>query len=130
MKYLLIIILVGFTEVSFAQKEIKIGDARKYVGDSVKIFSKIYGGKYLEAVKGSPTFLSLGRPYPNSDLTIVIWDDARKLFKKVPEDYYKGALVSITGRIQMFNNNPSIIVSNPNQIQEIIIDKFALSFPM
>ena len=130
MKYLLIIILVSFTLASFAQKEIKIEDARNHIGDSIKIFSKIYGGKYFEAVKGSPTILNLGGPFPNPLLTIVIWDDARKLFKKAPEEYYQGILVSITGTIQMINAKPEIIVSDPNQIQEIIIDKFTLPEPM
>jgi hypothetical protein len=62
MKYVLIIILVGFTIASSAQKEIKIEDAGNHIGDSIKIFTKIYGGKYLEAVKGSPTILNLGGP--------------------------------------------------------------------
>jgi hypothetical protein len=130
MKYLLTTIFAGFTIVSFAQKEIKISDARNHIGDSIKIFGKIFGGKYLEAEKGSPTFLSLGGPFPHSFLPILVWDDARKLFKKAPEEYYRGVLVCITGKIQMFNQKPLIIVTNPNQIQEIIIDKFSVNFPM
>jgi hypothetical protein len=123
MKYLSTLVLAGFTVIAFAQNEIKIEDARSHVGDSVKIFSKIYGGKYLEAAKGSPTFLNLGDAYPNALLTIVIWSDTRKQFKKPPEEYYKGADVCVTGRIQMFNEKPEIIVSNPKQIQDVIIDK-------
>src|SRR5437773_271730 len=117
MRYLLIIIFAGFTAVSFAQEEIKIEDAKSHIGDSIKIFSKIYGGKYLKAEKGSPTFLNLGGPFSHSLVTILISDNARKLFKKAPEQYYQGALVCITGRIQMLNQKPWIIISNPNQIQ-------------
>jgi hypothetical protein len=129
MKYLLLIALAGFSATACAQKEIKIGDARSHVGDSVKIYSKIYGGKYLEAAKGSPTFLNLGAAYPDALLTVVIWSDSRKLFKKPPEEYYKGADVCVTGRIQMFNEKPVIIISNPNQIQDIIINNVRDTLP-
>ena len=75
---------------SFAQKEIKVNDAKNHVGDSVKICTKIYGGKFLENTKGTPTFLNAGGYYPNAPLTIVIWPDARKEFNNTPEEFYKG----------------------------------------
>lgn len=103
--------------------QIKIEDAGNHAGDSVKICNKIYGGKYLEGAKNSPTFLNVGGNYPDALLTLVIWNDTRKLFKKPPEEYYKGAQVCITGRIQIVKGKPEIIVSSPNQIKEVIIDK-------
>jgi hypothetical protein len=129
MKYLLSVILAACTLTASAQQEIKIGDAKNHVGDSVKIYSKIYGGKYLEAAKGSPTFLNLGGAYPDALVTVVISGDARKLFKKPPEVYYKGADVCVTGRIQMFNEKPEIIVSNPNQIQDVIMNNVRDTLP-
>jgi hypothetical protein len=60
---------------------------------------------------------------------LILWDDARKQFNKPPEEYYKGAQVCLTGRIQMFNEKPEIRVSNPNQIHEVIIDKLQDPFP-
>lgn len=129
MKYLSSIILAAYFFTASAQQEIKIEDARKHIGDSVKIYGKIYGGKYLEDAKDSPTFLNLGGAYPNALLTVVIRSDARKLFKKPPEEYYKGADVSVTGRIQMFNEKPEIIVSNPNQIQDVIINNVRDTLP-
>ena len=73
-----------------AQKEIDIADAANHIGDSVKICSKIYGGKYLEQIKGSPTFLNVGGNYPDAPLTLVIWNDVRKQFKHIPEEFLKG----------------------------------------
>lgn len=123
MKNILIIIFCLTTVSAFAQMQIKIEDAVNHAGDSVKICSKIYGGKYLEAAKNSPTFLNVGGSYPDALLTLVIWNDTRKLFKKPPEEYYKGAQVCITGSIKMVRDKPEIIVSNPDQIKEVIIDK-------
>jgi hypothetical protein len=123
MKNILIIIFCLTTFSAFAQMQIKIEDAGNHAGDSVKICNKIYGGKYLESAKNSPTFLNVGGNYPDALLTLVIWNDTRKLFKKPPEEYYKGAQVCITGRIQIVKGKPGIIVSSPNQIKEVIIDK-------
>ena len=72
MKDILITIFCLTTLSSFAQQEIKIDDAKNHVGDSVKICTKIYGGKYLENSKGTPTFLNAGGYFPNAPLTIVI----------------------------------------------------------
>ncbi len=46
MKIIIVLFLVTISFTSFAQQEIKIEDAINHVGDSVKICSKIYGGKY------------------------------------------------------------------------------------
>ncbi len=56
----LVIIFCLITLSSFAQQKIKIDDAKNHVGDSVRICSKIYGCKYLENTKGTPTFLNAG----------------------------------------------------------------------
>ena len=71
MKCILIIALSFLRLQGIAQKDIEIQDAAKHGNDSVRICSKIYGGKYLENVKGSPTFLDVGGNYPNAPLTLV-----------------------------------------------------------
>jgi hypothetical protein len=123
MKYLLTIILTGLITGASAQQEIKIEDVRKHIGDSVKICSKVYDTKYLESLKGSPTFLNVGAAYPNELLMILIWSDTRKQFKKPLEEYYKGAQICVTGRVQMYNQIPEIIIYSSKQIQEVIMDQ-------
>ncbi len=123
MKPILIAIFCLTVAPSFAQQQIKIEEAKNHAGDSVKICSKIYGSKYLESAKDPLTLLDVGGKYPDNFLTIVIHDDAKKLFKKPPEEYYKGAQVCVTGRIQIFKGKPEIVVNDPQQIQEIIMDK-------
>ncbi len=123
MKFFLITIfcLAGIT--SFSQQQIKVEDAKNHAGDSVKTCSKIYGAKYFESAKEPITLLDVGAKYPDNFLTLVIHDDGRKLFKKPPEEYYKGTQVCVTGRIQIFKEKPEIIVNNPTQIQEVIMNK-------
>lgn len=122
MKYLLTIAIACLAVTAFAQQEIKIEDVRNHIGDSVKICSKVYSSKYLEADKGSPTFLNLGAAYPHQLLTILIWSDTRKQFTNPPEQYFKGAKVCVTGRVQMYNQIPEIIIYSAMQIQDVNMD--------
>ena len=110
----------------FAQQQIKIEEAKNHEGDSVKICSKIYDTKYFESAKDPITLLDVGGKYPDNLLTIAIPGDARKLFKKPPEEYYRDAQVCVTGRIQIFKGKPEIVVRTPDQIQEVIIDKLQI----
>jgi len=128
MKDILIAIFCVTTLSSFAQKEIKVDDAKNHVGDSVRICTKIYGGKYLENIKGTPTFLNAGGYYPNAPLTIVIWADAGKEFN-TPEEFYKGKEVCITGKIELYKDKPQIVVTSNSQIIEQIIDHVDIQEP-
>ncbi|HEU5051544.1 MAG TPA: hypothetical protein VFT78_00460 [Hanamia sp.] len=85
-------------------------NVREHVGDSVKLRALIYGGKYLQNVKGSPTFLNVGGQYPNELLTLVIWDNTRSEFKQAPEDIYDHKMVWIIGRVTLYKDRPEIVI--------------------
>jgi hypothetical protein len=118
MKTIIVSLFCLLTICAFAQLEIKIEDAKNHVGDSVKICTKIFGGKYLESAKGTPTFLNAGGNYPNAPLTLVIWANARKDFKNKPEDYYTGKDVCITGKIELYRDKPQMVINKEEQIKE------------
>jgi hypothetical protein len=119
MKHIITSIFCLLSFSVFAQKEIKIAEAKNHVGDSVKICTKIFGGKYLENAKGTPTFLNAGGNYPYAPLTLVIWADTRKDFKNKPEEYYAGKDVCVTGKIELFRDKLQIEISNVEQIKEV-----------
>jgi hypothetical protein len=119
MKHILIILLTFISLFSTAQKNIDIEDASNYVNDSVIVCSKIYGGKFLEILKGSPTFLDVGAEYPNALLTLVIWGDVRKKFHQAPELLFNKD-VCIYGVIEMYKGKPEIVIKNENQILQAI----------
>lgn len=121
MKYLILAILTFATFSAFAQQEIKLEEVKDHVGDSVKLMAKIYGGKYIETVKGSPTFLNVGDKYPNAPLTLIIWGDVRSQFKTAPEEMYnKGYVQWIVGKIELYKGKPEIVITNPNQIYDVV----------
>ncbi len=101
---------------AFCQTEIKVEDAGKHVGDSVKICTKIYGGVFLERAKGTPTFLNAGGSYPNAPLTVVIWADARATFAEKPEVFYVDKTVCIYGKVELYKDKPQVVVYGSSQL--------------
>lgn len=129
MKQLIPILFLVISFTCFSQTEIKIEDSKNHVGDSVRICTKIFGGKFLESAKGSPTFLNAGGNYPNARLTIVIWADVRKQFNNKPEEYYTGKQICVTGKIEMYKEKPQIVITSEAQIRELINDKLLMKEP-
>ena len=120
MKYILLAIILFTAQVTFAQKTIDINEAINKVGDTVTICTKIFGGRFMENSKGSPTLLNAGASYPNSPLTIVVTGDARKLFDFKPEEYYKDKSICVTGVIELYKEKPQIVVTKKSQIEEVV----------
>ncbi len=84
MKNILTALLCFVTISAFSQTEIKVNDAKNHIGETVKICTKIFGGKFFE--KNSLTLLNAGGFYPDAPLTIVIRGKLRDEFYK-PEEY-------------------------------------------
>ena len=120
MKYILLAIILFTAQVTFAQKTIDINEAINKVGDTVTICTKIFGGRFMENSKGSPTLLNAGASYPNSPLTVVVTGDARKLFDFKPEEYYKDKSICVTGVIELYKEKPQIVVTKKSQIEEVV----------
>jgi micrococcal nuclease len=62
----------------------------------------------------------VGGQYPNELLTLVIWNNTRSEFKQPPEDIYDHKMVWITGKVILYKDRPEIVISNPDQIQQIV----------
>lgn len=104
-------------EHAFSQTTILLEDAGKHIGDSVTVCGKVSGGRFLEAAKGTPTFLNLGQAFPNHTLTIVIWGDLRKQFEKAPEELFKDKEICVTGRIELFRERPQIVLRRKEDVK-------------
>jgi micrococcal nuclease len=120
MKYFFLSLLILFSFNALAQQQIKLEDVKDHVGDSVTLRATIYGGKYFESIKGSPTFLNVGGEYPNAPLTLVIWGDARKQFRVAPEVLYQTRQEFISGKIVLYKGKPEIIITSPGQLEDVV----------
>ena len=118
MKYLtLLIVCICFCiKKANTQVVIRIEDVTKHIGDSVKICTKIYGGRFQIRFKDSPTYLEVGDDFPNQPLTIVIWKKDRDNFEDRPEMMYAYKDVCITGRLEIDKGKVQMVVTKPAQI--------------
>ena len=121
MKVKLLIVSLVTTFAAFSQPEIKIADVKAHVGDSVKVCAIVRNIKYLQKVKGQPTFLDYGGTYPNAPLTLVIWGERRSQFPDI--DLYKGSNVCLTGKIVLYRDKPEIVLYSRQQIISVVKDE-------
>jgi DNA/RNA endonuclease YhcR with UshA esterase domain len=63
------------------------------------------------------TYLNLGAEYPNSKLTIVIFQKDLINFQFVPSDHYKGMSVCVTGVVKKYKDRFEIISNKQEQIE-------------
>lgn len=115
-KLCLVLFVLSFSIISYAQKEIKVEDAKDNVGDTVKICTKIFDSNYEENSKGSPTYLYTSAHNPNATLTFVIWGEKRKYFDYKPEKDLKEREVCVTGKIELLKDKPIIVIEKQSQI--------------
>jgi hypothetical protein len=95
---------------------IPAGEAVHHVGELATVCGHVASAAHITSVKGAPTFLNLGRPYPDQDFTVVIWESARASFARAPESAFDRKSVCATGRIEMYRGKPQIVVEDPKQI--------------
>ena len=117
MKIIFTLLLFTFSHSVVSAQKFTAEQAASKVGDSIEVCDKIFGGRFFETSKGSPTLLNMGAAYPASPLTIVIPGDVRIKMGYVPEQQLKDKNVCVMGRVILFKEKPEIIVYNVSQIQ-------------
>jgi hypothetical protein len=115
-----LLFLLGLTSAisSFAQKIIKLEEAKDHVGDSVFVEGKIYGVKVFVDDDKKPTvvLLNLGGEYPNQLLTVAVQPSYRTSEIVMPNESSKGEIARVKGRIVMYNDKPQIVVRSSNEL--------------
>lgn len=98
-------------------KTIKWNEASKYVGERITVCGEVISTTNAFSSPGNPTFLNIGRPYPDPKrFTIVIWGENRNKFSTPPDIYYRNKNICVSGLITLYEGVPEIEVSNPSQI--------------
>ncbi|MBC7294034.1 MAG: DNA-binding protein [Thermoleophilia bacterium] len=91
-----------------------------HVGEKVTIEGPVASTKWASSSKGAPTFLNIGRPYPDPDrLTVLIWEEYRSRFPAPPEEMYAGHVIRVTGVVSVYKGVAEIEVKRPDQMEII-----------
>jgi hypothetical protein len=88
---------------------IKEAEVASYIGQSVKVCSKVYGHKDF----GSMVLVNMGGAYPNSLFTVVLRGDAKGL-----ADNLDGKSICVSGKVVDYKGKPEIVVEDPKQIEQ------------
>jgi micrococcal nuclease len=91
-------------------------EALKYHLQIRTVCGKVAGSQLAMKIKGQPTLLHIGKPYPEHAFTVVIRGADRGKFDGAPEDIYRGKEVCVTGMIVEHRGKPQIVVKDPSQI--------------
>ena len=94
-------------------------EAKYHIGDRLTVCGPVVDIYWASGSKGKPTFLNIGKPYPDPQrFTVVIWIDYRSNFPQPPEKYYLGKTICVTGLIESYKGSPQIEAQQLSQIQE------------
>lgn len=101
-----------------AAKTIPWNKASENIGDTATVTGTVVTTKYASSSRGQPTFLNMGKPYPNKRrFSVVIWRENRDAFSLPPERRFKGKKIAVTGVIDEYQGVPEIEVETPEQIR-------------
>jgi len=111
----ILLTLTLLTSLAFGSS-LTSSQASSHIGEYATVCGKVVRGYHALLRDGEPTFLNLGREYPNQQFTIVIWGDDRDQFNK-PETKYTGKMVCVIGFIDSVRGIPQIVVESPLQVR-------------
>ena len=90
-------------DTASSDPEINWSEAHFYYGEFVTVCGPVVGTYYASDSNGKPTFLNVGEDYPSQDrFVVVIWGDNRDEFPDVPENYYYGKMICVTGEVEEY----------------------------
>ena len=102
--------------VTWAADPLSPADAIRHVGATATVCGPVASARYATQSKGQPTFLNLGKPFPNQEFTALIWGPQRGAFSYPPESL-AGQTICIHGLISTYQGKAQIVVSQPSQIR-------------
>jgi len=91
--------------------------AAKHAGETATVCGVVAAAKFAAQVRGGTTFLDFDKPYPNSTFSALIFASDRAKFG-APEKTAQGKDLCVTGKIEMYQGKPQIILKDPNQLAE------------
>lgn len=105
--------LLDFKKINAGYKNgIDVKDAMKHIGKKVTVCSNVNNVRATPAI----TQLTLGEPYPNNTLTVVIFSRSYPNFKTPPEELFRNKNICVKGTIEENRGKARIIVEDPDDI--------------
>ena len=105
---------------SFAAESLEPEEAANHIGEQATVCGMVASSKFATQARGKPTFLNLGKPYPEHVFTALVWGSDRQAFSYAPESLL-GTEICVHGAIAAFRGKPEIVVTQPSQITKATV---------
>jgi hypothetical protein len=92
-------------------------EASSPITESATVCGLVASAAYAALAPGAPTFLNLGRAYPDQVFTAVVLGSDRAKFG-TPEISMREKEVCVTGKIFLFQGNPGMMLRDRKQIEQ------------
>jgi len=107
--------LLAVAAPSAMAEEIALDEAAKHVGESATVCGVVESARFAERSTKQPTFLNLGKPYPNQPFTVIIFGSDRAKFGS-PDVAYLKKRICANGVISLFDGRPEMKLQDPSQL--------------
>ena len=111
-----VVAVLASCAVTWAAESLSPAEAIRHVGATMTVCGPVASARYAAHAKGQPTFLNLGKPFPDQELTALIWGRQRGAFSYLPESL-AGQTICVHGVISTYQGKAQIVVSQPSQIR-------------
>ena len=115
---LVLTMFAGATVPSVRADPLAPVDAASHIGQVATVCGLIASTKYASQSAGAPTFLDFGSAYPKAVFTALILGRDRVKFGS-PEKALEGKEVCVTGQIGLSGGRPQVILTQPDQLNEM-----------
>jgi hypothetical protein len=92
-------------------------DASSHLNENATVCGLVASATYAVQAPTAPTFLNLGKPYPDQTFTAIIFGSDRPKFSE-PEISMPEKQICVTGTIFLFEGKPAMVVRDPKQLQQ------------
>jgi hypothetical protein len=114
LRFLTVVLLLGASTTAHAAS-LTPDEAASHVGETATVCGTIASTTYAAQAPMAPTFLDIGRPYPNQIFSAIIFGNDRPKFG-VPESSLRDKSVCVTGEIFLYQGAPKMMLRDPSQL--------------
>ena len=89
-------------------------DADRYIGEFTRVYGRVY--EVWRSGETDEYFLYFGEPYPYQDFTVILSGRDARRYSRIPERYFPGKDIAVTGIISVFEDKPEMVIKKRSQI--------------
>ncbi len=116
MKNILALIFAIVSFHSFAQSDtLKASQAKEYIGKEIIVKDIIAGARLFERPEKITFLVNLSDKYPNTPLTIVLYDEIYKGLE--PKENLEGKTIVVKGIVSVFNEKIQLVITDLKNIK-------------